>query len=144
MRFYKPPLHDPHLAELEHKAMIGGFDYVPRGFVHAILTLSDDTEALYFVDDFYNPIDERGARFDNPRLHIVANCTSRNLGKGSGLPSFDPLFRNVELLRDLNIGCVEMMLADFGLKFFKLLKRASTRFSKRICPPRDCPARRSV
>jgi len=23
--------------------------YVPRGFAHAILTLADDTEALYFV-----------------------------------------------------------------------------------------------
>jgi len=44
--------------------------YVPRGFAHAILTLTDDTEALYLVSDFYDPTSERGVRFDDPWLKV--------------------------------------------------------------------------
>ena len=29
--------------------------YVPKGFAHGFLTLTDDTEAFYFVDEFYAP-----------------------------------------------------------------------------------------
>src|SRR3974390_3505766 len=36
--------------------------YVPRGFAHAILTLTDDTEAFYLVSEFYCPDQERGVR----------------------------------------------------------------------------------
>jgi dTDP-4-dehydrorhamnose 3,5-epimerase len=44
--------------------------YVPRGFAHAILTLTDNTEVLYFVSDFYTPQDERGIRFNDPTFGI--------------------------------------------------------------------------
>ena len=29
--------------------------YVPKGFAHGFITLSDDTEAFYLVDEFYAP-----------------------------------------------------------------------------------------
>ena len=29
--------------------------YVPKGFGHGFITLADDTEAFYFVDEFYAP-----------------------------------------------------------------------------------------
>ncbi|MFO0957727.1 MAG: dTDP-4-dehydrorhamnose 3,5-epimerase [Isosphaeraceae bacterium] len=44
--------------------------YVPKGFAHGFITLSDDTEAFYFVDEFYAPDQERGVRWDDPRFSI--------------------------------------------------------------------------
>jgi dTDP-4-dehydrorhamnose 3,5-epimerase len=44
--------------------------YVPKGFAHGFLTLDDDTETFYFVDEFYAPESERGVRWDDPRFAI--------------------------------------------------------------------------
>jgi dTDP-4-dehydrorhamnose 3,5-epimerase len=44
--------------------------YVPKGFAHGIFTLTDDTEAFYFVDEFYAPQYERGVRWNDPRFAI--------------------------------------------------------------------------
>ena len=40
--------------------------YVPKGYAHGFLTLADDTEVIYFVDEFYSPEHERGIRYDDP------------------------------------------------------------------------------
>lgn len=44
--------------------------YVPKGFAHGFLTLADDTEAFYFVDEFYGPEQERGVRWNDPKFAI--------------------------------------------------------------------------
>lgn len=44
--------------------------YVPKGFAHGFITLADDTEAFYLVDEFYGPEQERGVRWDDPRFGI--------------------------------------------------------------------------
>jgi len=44
--------------------------YVPKGFAHGFLTLADDTEAFYLVDEFYAPQSERGIRWNDPRFGI--------------------------------------------------------------------------
>lgn len=44
---------------------------VPKGFAHGFLTLQEDTEALYFVDEFYSPTHERCVRWDDPRFRIA-------------------------------------------------------------------------
>ncbi len=44
--------------------------YVPKGFAHGFITLTDDTEAFYFVDEFYAPECERGVRWNDPRFQI--------------------------------------------------------------------------
>jgi dTDP-4-dehydrorhamnose 3,5-epimerase len=44
--------------------------YVPKGFAHGFITLADDTEAFYFVDEFYGPEQERGLRWNDPRFAI--------------------------------------------------------------------------
>ena len=44
--------------------------YVPKGFAHGFLTLSDDAEAFYFVDEFYAPECERGVRWNDPQFAI--------------------------------------------------------------------------
>ena len=44
--------------------------YVPKGFAHGFITLSNDAEALYFVDEFYAPEQERGVRWNDPKFNI--------------------------------------------------------------------------
>lgn len=44
--------------------------YVPKGFAHGFLTLLDNTEAFYFVDEFYSPPHERGIRWNDPKFNI--------------------------------------------------------------------------
>ena len=56
--------------------------YVPKGFAHGILSLVDDTEAFYFVDEFYAPQYERGVRWNDPQVrHSVAGPAGRCLRK---------------------------------------------------------------
>jgi dTDP-4-dehydrorhamnose 3,5-epimerase len=44
--------------------------FVPKGFAHGFITLTDDAEAFYFVDEFYAPEQERGVRWNDPRFAI--------------------------------------------------------------------------
>jgi dTDP-4-dehydrorhamnose 3,5-epimerase len=44
--------------------------YVPKGFAHGFITLADDTEAFYFVDEFYDPGQERGVRWNDPKFNL--------------------------------------------------------------------------
>jgi dTDP-4-dehydrorhamnose 3,5-epimerase len=44
--------------------------YCPKGFAHGFITLEPDTEAFYFVDEFYAPQTERGVRYDDPKFNI--------------------------------------------------------------------------
>ena len=44
--------------------------FVPKGFAHGFLTLTEDTEALYLVTEFYSPQHERGLRYNDPKLGI--------------------------------------------------------------------------
>ena len=57
--------------------------YVPKGFAHGFITLADDTEAFYFVDEFYAPECERGVRWNDPRFQpCVADRPGRALRQG--------------------------------------------------------------
>lgn len=44
--------------------------YVPRGFAHGYLTLTDDAEVFYQVSAYYSPAHASGVRFDDPRFGI--------------------------------------------------------------------------
>jgi dTDP-4-dehydrorhamnose 3,5-epimerase len=44
--------------------------YVPKGFAHGFMTLDENTEAFYLVDEFYAPTHERSIRWDDPRFKI--------------------------------------------------------------------------
>jgi dTDP-4-dehydrorhamnose 3,5-epimerase len=44
--------------------------YVPKGFAHGFITLEDNTEALYFVDEFYAAQRERCIRWNDARFRI--------------------------------------------------------------------------
>ena len=42
--------------------------FVPRGFAHGFLVLSETAVFNYKVDDFYSPECDRGVRFDDPMI----------------------------------------------------------------------------
>jgi len=44
--------------------------YVPEGFAHGFITLTDNTEAHYLVSQFYTPESETGVRWDDPAIGI--------------------------------------------------------------------------
>jgi dTDP-4-dehydrorhamnose 3,5-epimerase len=44
--------------------------YVPRGFAHGFLTLTDDTEVFYQMSEFYAPDYARGFRWNDPTFRI--------------------------------------------------------------------------
>ncbi len=44
--------------------------YIPEMFAHGFQTLSDDSEALYLVSEFYTPGYERGLRYDDPAFKL--------------------------------------------------------------------------
>jgi dTDP-4-dehydrorhamnose 3,5-epimerase len=68
LRWDSPTFGKSFGAELtaENRRMM----YVPRGFAHGLVTLTDDAEVLYLVDEFYSPEQERGIRWDDPRFGI--------------------------------------------------------------------------
>ena len=43
---------------------------IPKSFAHGFLTLEDDTELHYMVDNFYTPEHGRGLRYNDPVLKI--------------------------------------------------------------------------
>ena len=44
--------------------------FVPRGFAHGFIVLSDEAEFVYKVDDFYHPNDEGGLMWNDPAIGI--------------------------------------------------------------------------
>ena len=65
--------------------------YVPKGFAHGFLTLTDDAEAFYFVDEFYAPEAERIVRYDDPRFAIEWPFEPTEMSdKDRNAPDFDP------------------------------------------------------
>ena len=44
--------------------------YVPKGFAHGFITLEENTEAFYFVDEYYAASLERCIRWDDPSFNI--------------------------------------------------------------------------
>lgn len=44
--------------------------FIPRGFAHGFVVLSDEAEFVYKVDDFYHPNDEGGLMWNDPSVGI--------------------------------------------------------------------------
>jgi dTDP-4-dehydrorhamnose 3,5-epimerase len=44
--------------------------YVPEGFAHGFLTLTDDAEVVYQMSEFYEPMATRGIRWNDPLFEI--------------------------------------------------------------------------
>lgn len=44
--------------------------YIPKGFAHGFLTLTENVEAQYKVDEYYAPEYDRSIRFDDPEIGV--------------------------------------------------------------------------
>jgi dTDP-4-dehydrorhamnose 3,5-epimerase len=44
--------------------------FIPRGFAHGFLTLTEDVEFVYKVDSLYDPARDRSVRFDDPAIGV--------------------------------------------------------------------------
>jgi dTDP-4-dehydrorhamnose 3,5-epimerase len=70
--------------------------YVPPGFAHGFIVMSDEAVFAYKCTDFYHPEDEDGIRWDDPALGIAwpdLGTAPSLSAKDSGLPAFDPARR---------------------------------------------------
>jgi dTDP-4-dehydrorhamnose 3,5-epimerase len=67
--------------------------YIPPGFAHGFLVLSEEAVFTYKCTDFYYPEDEAGIRWDDPAIGIAWPELGTPLSlsaKDAGLPGFDP------------------------------------------------------
>lgn len=60
---------------LQHKGVVLSSQnhtsiFIPAGFAHGFLTLENNTEVLYMMDDYYKPNCGRGFRWDDPVFNI--------------------------------------------------------------------------
>ncbi|NCB02885.1 MAG: dTDP-4-dehydrorhamnose 3,5-epimerase [Spirochaetia bacterium] len=44
--------------------------FIPKGFAHGFLVLSEEAEFTYKCDEYYHPEDEGGIRWDDPKIGI--------------------------------------------------------------------------
>ena len=76
--------------------------YVPRGFAHGFITLTDDVEAFYLVSAFYSPENERGLRFNDPNINIKWPLEPTEVSdKDRNWPLFNIDFHGCELMKNL-------------------------------------------
>jgi dTDP-4-dehydrorhamnose 3,5-epimerase len=76
--------------------------YVPKGFAHGFLVLSEFAQFLYKCSDFYDPADEGAISWNDPDLHITWGITNPLLSEKDrqykrlaeipreSLPQFEP------------------------------------------------------
>ena len=50
--------------------------YIPAGCLHGFVTLTDNVEVLYKVNNFYSPENDRSVRFDDPALGVEWGVTN--------------------------------------------------------------------
>lgn len=61
--------------------------FLPKGFLHGFVTLSDEVEVFYKVDELYSPENDRSVRYDDASIGIDWGVDSPVLSaKDSGAP----------------------------------------------------------
>jgi dTDP-4-dehydrorhamnose 3,5-epimerase len=76
--------------------------YVPQGFAHGLITLTDDVEVHYLVSTPYDGVRERGLRYNDPAFGLKLPIEPISLsGKDAGWPDLDATFHGLDLLRGL-------------------------------------------
>lgn len=71
--------------------------FIPRGFAHGYLTLTDFTEVEYKTDRYFSPQHDRSVRYDDPAIGIPWNVSE---------PVLSHKDRNAPLLEDSDAGFV--------------------------------------
>ncbi len=68
--------------------------FIPKGFAHGFLTLTDDVEIMYKCDEFYSPEHDGGIRFDDPDIGVDWGVTDPILSEKD---TNAPYLRDIEL-----------------------------------------------
>lgn len=68
--------------------------YIPQGCLHGFLTLSDDVEVMYKVNQFYSPENDRSIRFDDEAFGVDWGIDSPILSQKD---ENAPLFKNSDV-----------------------------------------------
>ena len=69
--------------------------FVPKGFAHGVVVLSDIAILAYKVDNYYNPESDRGIAFDDTTLGIDWQLPKEQL-QLSKKDKIQPIFENAE------------------------------------------------
>lgn len=78
--------YESEILNSDNKKML----YVPEGFAHGYLVLSDEAIVTYKCTDIYNPNDQYGVRWNDFKLNIDWNIDKPNLSeKDKNLPTLD-------------------------------------------------------
>ena len=76
--------------------------YVPKGFAHGFITLEDDTEAFYLSSTAYDPEQERGIRYNDPKFNIKWPIEPIDISeKDANWPDFDPQWHGIDQMKGL-------------------------------------------
>jgi dTDP-4-dehydrorhamnose 3,5-epimerase len=76
--------------------------YAPRGCAHGMITLQDNSEALYLSSTPYAANRERGLRWNDPYIGIRWPLEPTEISaKDAAWPDFTPEFHGTELMRGL-------------------------------------------
>jgi dTDP-4-dehydrorhamnose 3,5-epimerase len=63
--------------------------YVPEGFAHGFMTLTDEAMVQYHISSEYHPQSARGVRWDDPAFDITWPGTPKVMSqRDGGLPDF--------------------------------------------------------
>lgn len=54
---------------------------IPKGFAHGFVTLTNNVQVQYKVDEYYSPEDDRSIRFDDPDINVDWGICSPILSK---------------------------------------------------------------
>ncbi|MDZ4720832.1 MAG: dTDP-4-dehydrorhamnose 3,5-epimerase [Roseiflexaceae bacterium] len=64
--------------------------YIPEGFAHGFLTLTDESEVFYQMSEFYMPAAARGVRWNDPAFGIVWPAAVEIIAtRDASYPDFD-------------------------------------------------------
>jgi dTDP-4-dehydrorhamnose 3,5-epimerase len=70
--------------------------YVPRGFAHGFISLTDDAELHYMVSAFYDAKAERGLRYNDPAFKVQWPLEMAQIStKDASWPDFNEEFQGV-------------------------------------------------
>lgn len=68
--------------------------FIPKGFAHGFLTLTDDVEIMYKCDEFYSPEHDGGIRFNDPDIGVDWGITDPILSEKD---TNAPFLKDIEL-----------------------------------------------
>ena len=78
--------------------------WVPAGFAHGYMVLTETADVYYKCTDFYSPGDERGVRWDDPAIRIDWPVAALGLARGAPVtPIVAPRDAAAPLLADADL-----------------------------------------